>query len=95
MSGTNRKKRGVAAEASDDAAAAARLAPLPFTGEGLAGDHLAAVREVNAALMNGFHEVGQEFAAQARQAVEETLRTTRAMLSVRSVADLLAVNREL
>jgi hypothetical protein len=55
---------------------------------------LAAFGEANAALVQGFGEVGEEIAAQARQAVEGAMRTTRSLLAVRTVADLVEIQRE-
>ncbi len=59
----------------------------------LAQGRLAAIGEANAAIVQGLGEVGEEIAAQARQAVEGAVRTTRSLLAVRTVADLVEIQR--
>jgi len=60
----------------------------------LGRENLAAVARANAALVKGFEELGQEVAGYAQHNLVSAVDTARALVGVRTIADLVALNRK-
>ena len=61
----------------------------------LGRDSVAAVARANAALASGLEAIGQEMAGFAQASMTTAVNTARALVGVRTLADLVAVNRDL
>jgi hypothetical protein len=62
---------------------------------GFAEADVAAIAEANAALVKGFEAAGREVAGFAQQNMTQAVDAARALVGVRTVADLIEVNRNL
>jgi phasin family protein len=60
----------------------------------LGRENLAAVARANAVLVKGFEELGQEVAGYAQHNLVSAVDTARALVGVRTIADLVALNRK-
>jgi hypothetical protein len=83
-------------EAHPDATAAARTNGASPAGypdlAALGRENLAALARANAALVKGFEEFGQEVASCAEHSLVSAMDTARALVGIRTLADLLALN---
>jgi phasin family protein len=61
----------------------------------LGRENLAAVARANAALVKGFEELGQEVAGYAQHSLASAVDAARALVGVRTITDLVALNRKL
>jgi hypothetical protein len=77
------------------AVAAASSAPSYADVASYSRDNVAAVARANAALVSGFEAIGQEMAGFAQASMTNAVNTARALVGVRTLADLVAVNRDL
>lgn len=59
----------------------------------LGRENLVAVARVNAALVKGFEELGQEVAGYAQHNLMSAVDTARALVGITTIADLVALNR--
>jgi hypothetical protein len=89
-----------AVEAAETPAAASkpRRAAQPVAGDldlAFGRDNVAAMVRANAALVRGFEEMGQEVAGFTRRNMTAAVDAARALVGVRTVADLVAINRSL
>jgi hypothetical protein len=75
--------------------------PLPTNGSrpasypdlaALGRENLAALARANAVLVKGFEEIGQEVASCAEQSLLSAMDTARALVGIRTLADLVALN---
>lgn len=67
------------------------------TGSEFAGfgqDNLAAVAHANAAMVKGLEAIGQEVVGYAQNSLESAVSAARAMIDARSLADVIALNRD-
>jgi Phasin protein len=77
-------------------AAPARPAPLYCAAlPGFAAPDLAAIAHANAALVKGIEAAGREVAGFAQQNMTQAVDAARALVAVRTVADLVEINRNL
>jgi phasin family protein len=60
----------------------------------LSRENLAAVARANAALVKGFEEFGQEVAGYAQHNLVSAVDTARALVGIRTIADLVALNQK-
>ena len=75
---------------------AAGVAVFGFAGlPGFAATDVAAIAEANAALVKGFEAAGREVAGFAQQNMTQAVDAARALVGVRTVADLVEINRNL
>lgn len=56
-------------------------------------DNLAAMARANAAFVKGVEEIGQEFSGYAQRSLANGMDMARALVGVRTVSDLVALNR--
>jgi phasin family protein len=61
---------------------------------GLGQGDLAAVVHANAALVKGLEAMGQEVVDYAQHSLESAVSAARALIGVRSLADMIALNRD-
>jgi hypothetical protein len=67
-----------------------------YTGlPGFAEADVAAIARANAALVKGIEAMGQEVAGLAQQNMTQAVDAARALVGVRTIADLVAINRNL
>ena len=57
-------------------------------------ENLAAVARANAALVKGFEELGQEVAGYAQYNLVSAVDAARALVGIKTIADLVALNRK-